>query len=232
MAALSITSVTVTSGGGNIVNNGGGIWTYTPAVNYAGPVSFNYVVSDGSLSASSTASLTLNAGSGSDILLGTNQADSLFGLGGNDIIKGLGGNDQIDGGTGRDFADYSDASDGSGSPSTWPPAPSPVAFCRIRHAALIENIRGTDFNDIYVATGFNQTSLNNAQDIPIQSTINNIFEGGGGNDTITGSSGTQASYSTGNGGTQISYAHALAASPSIFAPARQRHSRQRRCPCR
>src|SRR5258708_36538022 len=73
----------------------------------------------------------------------------------------------------------------------------------------IENIRGTDFADVYVAIGFNQTSLNNAQDIPIQSTINNTFEGGGGDDTIVGSSGAQVSYSTGNGGTQISYLHAL-----------------------
>src|SRR5882757_6991045 len=59
------------------------------------------------------------------------------------------------------------------------------------------------------ATGFNRTSPNNAQDIPIQLSVNNSFEGGGGDDNITGSAGAQASYSTGNGGTQISYAHAL-----------------------
>ena len=46
------------SGGGNIVNNGNGTWTYTPAANSSGPVSFSYTASDGSLSASSTASLT------------------------------------------------------------------------------------------------------------------------------------------------------------------------------
>ena len=59
--SLSITSVSVASGGGSIVNNGNGTWTYTPAANYNGPVSFNYTASDGSLSASSTASLTLAA---------------------------------------------------------------------------------------------------------------------------------------------------------------------------
>ena len=75
----------------------------------------------------------------------------------------------------------------------------------------IETVRGTDFDDLYIAIGFNQNSPNNAQDIPIISSINNTFEGGGGNDTIVGSSGTQTSYSTGNGGTQISYAHALGA---------------------
>ena len=60
--ALSITSVSVASGGGSIVNNGNGTWTYTPAANFSGPVSFNYTASDGSLSASSTASLTLGRG--------------------------------------------------------------------------------------------------------------------------------------------------------------------------
>src|SRR6185437_948277 len=57
--ALSITAVSVASGGGSLVNNGNGTWTYTPAANFSGPVSFNYTASDGTLSASSTASLTL-----------------------------------------------------------------------------------------------------------------------------------------------------------------------------
>src|SRR5205823_2867585 len=59
--SLSITSIGVASGGGSLVNNGNGTWTYTPAANSSDPVSFNYTASDGSLSASSTASLTLAA---------------------------------------------------------------------------------------------------------------------------------------------------------------------------
>ena len=59
--SLSITSVSVASGGGSIANNGNGTWSYTPAANYNGPVSFNYTASDGSLTSSSTASLTLAA---------------------------------------------------------------------------------------------------------------------------------------------------------------------------
>src|SRR6266852_291347 len=58
---MSITAVSVASGGGSIVNNGNGTWSYTPAANYNGPVSFNYTASDGSLTSSSTASLTLAA---------------------------------------------------------------------------------------------------------------------------------------------------------------------------
>src|SRR6266480_1995330 len=59
--SLSITAVSVASGGGTIVNNGNGTWSYTPAANYNGPVSFNYTASDGSLTSSSTASLALAA---------------------------------------------------------------------------------------------------------------------------------------------------------------------------
>ena len=57
--ALSITAVSVASGGGSLVDNGNGTWTYTPAANDNGPVSFSYTASDGTLSARSTASLTL-----------------------------------------------------------------------------------------------------------------------------------------------------------------------------
>ena len=53
--------MSVASGGGSIADTGNGTWTYTPAANYNGPVSFNYTVSDGLLSASSTASLIFHS---------------------------------------------------------------------------------------------------------------------------------------------------------------------------
>ena len=59
--SLSISALSVASGGGTIVRNNSGTWSYTPAPNYNGPVSFNYTASDGSLSSSSTASLSLAA---------------------------------------------------------------------------------------------------------------------------------------------------------------------------
>ncbi|MGY3605204.1 MULTISPECIES: nidogen-like domain-containing protein [unclassified Bradyrhizobium] len=58
--SLSITALSIASGGGSLVDNHNGTWTYTPAPGYAGPVSFTYTASDGSLSASSTAYLTLD----------------------------------------------------------------------------------------------------------------------------------------------------------------------------
>ena len=59
--SLLISALSVASGGGTVVPNANGTWNYTPAQNYIGPVSFNFTASDGSLSSSSTASLTLRA---------------------------------------------------------------------------------------------------------------------------------------------------------------------------
>ena len=57
--SLSITAVGIVSGGGAIVDNHDGTFSYTPAPNYNGPVVFSYTASDGTLSASSIATLTL-----------------------------------------------------------------------------------------------------------------------------------------------------------------------------
>src|SRR6185312_5680720 len=56
---LSITSLTIATGHGALVNNGNGTWTYTPTLNDDTSVTFNYTASDGSLSSSSTASLDI-----------------------------------------------------------------------------------------------------------------------------------------------------------------------------
>ncbi len=57
--SLSITSVTIKSGGGTLADNLDGTWTYTPPTGFAGAVTLNYTASDGTLSASSTASLEI-----------------------------------------------------------------------------------------------------------------------------------------------------------------------------
>jgi VCBS repeat-containing protein len=55
----SISAVGILSGGGSIVDNHDGTFRYTPAPDYNGPVVFNYTASDGTLSASSTATLDI-----------------------------------------------------------------------------------------------------------------------------------------------------------------------------
>ena len=57
--SLSINAVGILSGGGAIVDNHNGTFSYTPAPNYNGPVVFSYTASDGTLSASSTATLNI-----------------------------------------------------------------------------------------------------------------------------------------------------------------------------
>jgi uncharacterized delta-60 repeat protein len=58
--SLSITALSIVSGGGLLSPNSTAPgWSYTPAANYSGPVSFNFTASDGQLVSSSTASLTI-----------------------------------------------------------------------------------------------------------------------------------------------------------------------------
>ena len=63
--SLSINAVSIVSGGGAIIDNHDGTFRYTPAPNTNGPVVFSYTASDGTLSASSTA--TLNIASINDV---------------------------------------------------------------------------------------------------------------------------------------------------------------------
>ena len=56
---LTITALTIASGGGTLTPTGPGAWEYIPAANYNGLVTFNYTVTDNTLTASSTASLTV-----------------------------------------------------------------------------------------------------------------------------------------------------------------------------
>jgi VCBS repeat-containing protein len=57
--ALSVVNLTASSG--TVVNNGNGTWTFTPAANANGPVTFTYSVSDGALSTAATATINIAA---------------------------------------------------------------------------------------------------------------------------------------------------------------------------
>src|SRR4029077_3399322 len=143
-----------------------------------------------------------NGTSGTDTLLGTSQSDTISGLDGNDVIKGLQGNDFIDGGVGRDVSDYSDAT-GSIYVDFTSGVVSGDASVGADTLRSIEYVRGTNFGDTYIASGYKTPTPTSPLDIPITSTVSNTFEGGGGNDVIIGSAGTQSSYATGFAGTQI-----------------------------
>ncbi len=58
---LSVVDLMVTDGGGSLVDNGDGTWTYSPPTNQHGVVSFSYGVTDGALTTATTATLSMAA---------------------------------------------------------------------------------------------------------------------------------------------------------------------------
>jgi large repetitive protein len=57
--SLTATGLSISSGLGNLVDNGDGTWTYTPALNDDTSVIFSYTITDVSLSAINSASLDI-----------------------------------------------------------------------------------------------------------------------------------------------------------------------------
>lgn len=78
LASLSITGVSIKSGDGSLHNNENGTWTYTPPPDFHGAVVFDYTVSDGNKTASSTASLTIaNVNDAPHVAAGTVNSGSI-----------------------------------------------------------------------------------------------------------------------------------------------------------
>ncbi|HKA78433.1 MAG TPA: calcium-binding protein [Xanthobacteraceae bacterium] len=129
----------------------------------------------------------LVGGDGNDLLRGGGGDDFLVGGSGDDRLVGGAGNDILDGGDGRDLAIYTDATGGISVDM----AAGTAEGSGVGHDVLIsvERIRGSNFDDNYIATGFNSGS-------PVvgRGTDFNEFEGGGGDDTITGNGNTRVSY--------------------------------------
>lgn len=82
-----------------------GSFTYTPAEDSVGPVTFTYRANDG-LADSDPATVTITVQAGCEgrlaTITGTPGNDTLRGTGGRDVIVGLGGDDKIDGGSDND----------------------------------------------------------------------------------------------------------------------------------
>ncbi len=100
----SITGVSGFSNGTAVLKNNGTVSNtaddyivFTPTTGFSGNASFNYTLSDGSLTG--TAAVTVAVGRNIE---GTNKADYLVGTNGDDTIEGDNGNDTIYGGAGND----------------------------------------------------------------------------------------------------------------------------------
>jgi Ca2+-binding RTX toxin-like protein len=136
-------------------------------------------------------------------LVGTSGDDIIQGLGGDDTLQGLDGNDQLDGGDGRDRATYIDATGGI----TVDLAAGTVSGPGVGSDTLqsIEMVRGSNFADTLVATGFSSNSAN-AASIGVNGIASNaIFEGMGGDDVITGTGSTFISYQSATGAVTLNF---------------------------
>jgi Ca2+-binding RTX toxin-like protein len=107
--SLSLVSVS-DAVNGFVKLNADGNPAFTPSGGYSGPASFQYRVSDGTVTSTATVNLTVGepdavktGAPGTDNLAGTSGADHLFGMGGNDTLSGGAGNDALDGGQGADM---------------------------------------------------------------------------------------------------------------------------------
>jgi large repetitive protein len=112
-SSLRITGVSGATNGTVALNNNGtptnfadDFITFTPNTGFSGNASFNYTLSDGSLTSTATVQVVvgknINGGNDNDNLTGTSGNDVINGLNGQDIIFGLAGNDRLDGGNGND----------------------------------------------------------------------------------------------------------------------------------
>ncbi|MCZ7660304.1 MAG: cadherin domain-containing protein [Xanthobacteraceae bacterium] len=139
------------------------------------------------------AGLTVAGDGDGNSLVGTSEDDTLQGLGGDDNLQGLAGNDVLDGGDGFDRANYTDAAEAVSIDLAGGTAAG--AGVGLDTLISIEMVRGSEFADTYNAAGFGATSLN-AGSVSSQNLDGrfNEFEGGGGDDVITGNGATRISY--------------------------------------
>lgn len=195
--------------GGTVSLNGQGQVVYTPDAAYQGTGSFSYIISDGSLTATATASVQVTAAgspwvygtSGNDNLYGqTNAVNWIDGLAGDDTIVGGSLNDQLVGGAGNDNLYAGAGNDtltgGDGNDTVTGEAGDDIIMggsgADLLYAGLgndtvdagdgNDTVTGDDGNDI-IAGG-------EGVDLLYGGAGNDNVDGGGGNDTLTGDAGT------------------------------------------
>lgn len=121
----------------------------------------------------------LYGGNGQDILLGGSGNDHLYGGAGNDYLNGGTGNDYLDGGAGIDKAVFSDATAGID-----------VKFDATKNGVTlngIENLAGSDYNDIIEGNGVHNVIWGgDGNDLINSRAGDDTLSGGNGNDTLMG----------------------------------------------
>ena len=138
---------------------------------------------------------------GDDAIAGLGGDDLLYGGGGKDRITGGEGNDLIDGGAGFDRSIYS----GANAAITVALAAGTVTGGDSGTDTLfgVELVRGTDHNDTFDATGFTAIGTLAAPNAGGDQGTFNEFEGGGGDDTVTGNGNTRISFQNATGAVSV-----------------------------
>ncbi|GBF82034.1 cadherin-like domain-containing protein [Aphanothece sacrum] len=179
-SVLSITGVSGVTNGTAVLNNNGTVSNtaddyilFTP-IRFSGNASFNYTLSDGSLTG--TATVTVAVGGS---LTGTNKPDNLVGGNGNDILNGGNSNDTLDGGNGNDILNGDNSNDilygGSGNDTLNGGNGEDLLYGGIGNDVL----NGDNGKDtLYGGLGSDTLTGGNAQDVF-------AYTGGDGSDTIT-----------------------------------------------
>jgi Ca2+-binding RTX toxin-like protein len=132
---------------------------------------------------------TIEGGLGNDFLDGGDNNDTLRGNEGDDVLRGGQGDDNLDGGDGSDTADYSTSPAGVVVTLEGNKA-DPDGFGNKDSFTSIENINGSDFNDVLTGDA-NNNVINGragADDIAGRAGNDTLF-GGGDNDRVDGEDG-------------------------------------------
>ncbi|MFN6494891.1 calcium-binding protein [Nostoc sp. DedQUE03] len=177
---LSITGVSGATNGTAVLNNNGtannsadDFVTFTPNLLFFGNASFNYTLSDGSLTDTGTVTVAVGL-----INNGSSQSDNLIGSIGNDIINGGNGNDTIYGGAGSDSLDGGNGNDilyGDG---------------LMDGGAGNDTLNGGNGNDtLYGGGGIDYLSGGNGNDLLYGGASSDILTGGSGNDIFAFAAG-------------------------------------------
>ena len=174
-------------------------------------------VNDGGLTYDETFTIAVN-NLGEGEILGDDNNNSLPGTSGNDVIRALGGDDDLTGfagddtlygGAGQDIAIYSDATAAITISMAAGTVTSTSADAGIGTDTLrsIEIVRGSNFDDTYNATGYwtgvGAPTGANQGSATLPGPINNTFDGGDGNDTVTGNGRTTVAYRLASAGVTV-----------------------------
>ncbi|MEH6475104.1 MAG: calcium-binding protein, partial [Sneathiella sp.] len=135
----------------------------------------------------------IDGGDGDDLLFGDGGNDTLSGGAGHDTLIGEAGDDSLDGGEGYDHAFFDNVS--AGITATFSAVTTVTGDAGIGTDTLVdvEKIRGSEFNDTLTADGTYSGTYGDF----------NVFEGGDGDDSITGNGNTRVEYLNADGGVVV-----------------------------